>query len=57
MVKGEVYPWPGGLSNFETVNGGTEPVLEKHPRKGEISNQARVQSTKSNHTYLHVYQI
>ncbi len=19
--------WPGGLSNFETVNGGTEPVL------------------------------
>ncbi len=20
-------PWPGGLSNFETVNGGTEPVL------------------------------
>ncbi len=25
---------PGGLSNFETVNGGTEPVLEwnKHNR-------------------------
>ncbi len=20
-------PWPGGLNNFETVNGGTEPVL------------------------------
>ena len=26
MVMSGVYK-PGGLSNFETVNGGTEPVL------------------------------
>ncbi len=29
MVMSGVY-WPGGLSNFETVNGGTEPVLVVH---------------------------
>ena len=27
MVMSGVFPWSGGLSNFVTVNGGTEPVL------------------------------